>query len=480
VAELLGCVQITAARNLSINGKRAQLQAERELDTGYETVECHLPALVTVAEDIAEERFATQDDRKAAAEKPITDWSAADLAEDLTAFGAAGSPTRVEAIREGEEKRTPQILESELEQSIPELVRLLREQGALARKADLGDDNPTAAPAENARLGNDFWVVAEAVNGALRSVTFELLGKASELARASGGRVVAFLMGHEVRDLAEELTHCADEVLLVDDPVLVDYSTDAYAAVLTEAIRERDPRSVLMPSTWFGRDLAPRIAARLKLGLTGDCIGLELDEQQHLVQWKPAFGGNIIAPILSSTRPEMATLRPGMLPRVQPAKTPFGSLTQLRVASLPPIRTLIVDRSAGDEDILSAGLDDAPIVIGVGKGIGGPENLSALSELADVLGGAPLATTRDVTDEGWLPRQHQVGLTGRAISPRLYIGIGIRGAFEHMVGLRRAGTIVAINKMRRAPVFKRCDFGIVAEWQKAVPLLVAELKKLPS
>jgi len=224
-----------------------------------------------------------------------------------------------------------------------------------------------------------------------------------------------------------------------------------------------------------GRDLAPRVAARLQLGLTGDCVDIGIDAQGRLLQYKPAFGGSVVAPIVSRTRPEMATVRPGML--AMPASNPS------RVAVIEPLpldavaapRARVVDRRADAET--AAELDTAEIAIGVGKGIGDRAHLDAIRPLAELLGAAR-CTTRDVTDAGWLPKQYQVGLTGRAIAPKLYVAIGIRGAFEHMVGVRRAGLIVAVNKNAKAPIFKAADYGIVGDYAEVVPALCRHLSAL--
>jgi electron transfer flavoprotein alpha subunit len=269
-------------------------------------------------------------------------------------------------------------------------------------------------------------------------------------------------------------------VLVCDDPLLDDYSTDAYAWVLAGMIGERQPRAVLVPSTLQGRDLAPRIAARLGLGLTGDAIDLSLDAEGRLVQWKPAFGGNIVAPILSSTSPEMATVRPGMLEPAGRDLAREAPIEEIRVREAPAIRTLVTGRHVDPGFERAAALDEAEAAIGIGMGLGGAENLPRLEPLVAALGGAAIAVTRDVADAGWLPRQHQVGLTGRAISPKLYVGIGIHGAFEHMVGVRKAGTIVAINKNPKAPILAQSDFGLLADWTVAVPLLtrvIEDVKK---
>jgi electron transfer flavoprotein alpha subunit len=267
-------------------------------------------------------------------------------------------------------------------------------------------------------------------------------------------------------------------VYVADDPRLAPYATEAYAAVLTAAITAHNPTAVLLASTYVGRDLAPRVAGRLGLGLTGDCIDLTIDAAGRLVQWKPAFGGNVVAPILSRTRPEMATVRPGVLPIAAPRANAVAHVEALAIAALPASRLTIVDRHRDPSAARAAALDEAEIAVGVGLGIGGPEALPVIAAFAAALGDAPIATTRDVVDKGWLPRQHQVGITGRAIAPRFYFAIGIRGASEHMVGVRRAGTIVVIDCNPQAPIFAQADLGLVADWADAVPRLTQALAHL--
>jgi electron transfer flavoprotein alpha subunit len=476
VAELLDVAQITAVRRLEIDAKRRRVKAERETDGGFEAVECQLPALVSAAEDLAAERFPKRVEKEAAKQKPITELGARELSPDVEQFGAAGSPTRVEAIESVEVRREARIIEGELAEAVHTLAALLAERGLLApaapeKRASMAPRRTT--PAERAKA---IWALCETSDGRLRRVSLELIGKAIDLAAKTGGEVVGLLLGYEVRSHAAEISaHGADRVLVCDDPLLVDYSTDAYAAVLADAIRARQPRSVLLPATWLGRDLAPRVAARLGLGLTGDVIDLTVDAEGRLVQWKPAFGGNVVAPILSRTIPEMATVRPGMFEISVPERGRTAVVEELRLSTPPPIRTLVTERlpCAGIER--AEALDDCRVAIGIGMGLGGADQLAQIEPLAEALGATAVAATRDVTDAGWLPRQHQVGLTGRAISPELYVAIGIRGAFEHMVGVRKARMIVAVNKNAKAPIFAQADFGLVADWTLAVPLLVREI-----
>lgn len=479
VAEFLDLPQITSVRRLELDSARRRIKAERETDAGFEAVECQLPALLSAAEDLAPERFPKRADREAAKAKPIVELTAADLSEDLSLFGAAGSPTSVESIQSADNPRAGRVLEGEIPEAVATLAALLGERGLLA-DAERAQARPIPRrPSETRDPARAIWVLCEAVDGRLRRISFELLGKAAALCAEAGGETVAVLLGHGVRPLAAELAaRGADRVLLCDDPLLADYSTDAYAAVLASAIRDRRPRCVLAPSTWLGRDLAPRVAARLGLGLTGDAIDLTLDGRGRLVQWKPAFGGTVVAPIVSRTIPEMATVRPGMLEPVGPEPARRAVVERLDFGDPPAIRTLVTERLPTPGIERAAALDECPTAIGIGLGLGAAQNLTRLDPLAEALGGAAIAATRDVTDAGWLPRQHQVGLTGRAISPRLYVAIGIRGAFEHMVGVRRAGTIVAINKNPKAPIFSQSDLGLVADWTEAVPLLARALTDL--
>lgn len=481
VAELLDIAQITAASRLEIDLPRRRVKAERETDDGFEIVECKLPVLVSATEDLAQERFPKRTDKEAAKTKPITELGARDLSTNAALFGSAGSPTRVEGLETIEVTRARRVFDDEPEKAIPALVGALVELGAFASNVAAAHSALPARPSSELDPTQSIWVIAEVLDGKLRRVTLELLGKAADLAAKTRGAVVALLLGHGVRRHATELAaHGADTVLVCDDPLLDDYSTDAFASVLSTAIRARKPRALLVPSTSIGRDLAPRVAARLGLGLTGDAIDLSLDAVGRLVQWKPAFGGTIVAPILSSTLPEMATVRPGMHAPCIPDATRPVTIEAIHIAEAPAIRTLVTARRREPGSEHATALDECTAAIGVGMGLGSAANLARLEPLATALGGAAIAATRDVTDAGWLSRQHQVGLTGRAIAPKLYFAIGIRGAFEHMVGLRRAGTIVAINNNRKAPIFQQSDLGLVANWEVALPLLAREVQRVRS
>ena len=317
VAELLGIPQMTAIHSLEIDPSARIIRAERETDAGYESVEAPLPALITAAEDLAPERFPTRKERAEAAEKAIQEVKALDLTDDLSCFGLQGSPTEVSGIEIVEVSRERRLLDGgSLEERVKQLVQLLVERGLF--KTDESDDVLEETPAlrrSTPPIANQsIWVLAELLNGQIRPVTLELLGKSMELAEKSGGEVSALLIGHNLTPhLSLLVAYGADRVYVADDPRLDPYTTEAHAAILTHAIQRHHPKALLIPSTFYGRDLAPRVAARLGLGLTGDCIDLDLDPKGRLVQYKPAFGGLVVAPSLSRTSPEMATVHPAML-----------------------------------------------------------------------------------------------------------------------------------------------------------------------
>ena len=470
MAELLGWPQATVVRTIALDPAERTFQAERETDEGFETVRGPLPALLTAAEDLAEERFPSKAERQAAAEKPIEAVSLADLDVGPDQVGPQGSPTWVAEIEAVTVTRRGELLEGDDSVALARrLGERLRELGALARAPE-----PPPLAARTPGGGPPLLVVVEIGPGGPRAVTAELLAKAAALAGPLGGAVEALVIGGDGARWADALAAAgADRVLVADAPGLEPYTTDAHAAALTAAIRERGPRLVLLASTVRGRDLAPRVAARLGLGLTGDAIDVDVDAEGRTRLLKPAFGGSIVAPVLSHTRPDMATVRPGMLHAARPDPSRRAEVVRLAVPAVEPRLQVLASRALPTD--VEEALDTAAIVLGVGKGVGA-DGVPRVSALAGRLGGAVCAT-REVTDLGWMPRQYQVGLTGRAIAPRLYVGLGISGAMEHMVGLKRAGTVVAVNKSPKAMVFKGgCDLGVVADLYTILPHLEAALR----
>ena len=324
--------------------------------------------------------------------------------------------------------------------------------------------------------GPSLWVVAESSADGLRRSTLENLGKARMLAEDLHAQVHAVLV--EDFDADEIITlhrYGADFVLNLAPAVYRHPTSPMTASLFARALEDYNPYTVLFSSTANGRDLASRVAARLSLGLTGDCIDLELDNEGRLVQLKPALGGNVVAPILSKVKPYLVTLRPGLLNPVTPEDDPAieTGFPEYDYHSPDPVRLL---ETHVEEDAGGLELEQAEVVIGVGMGIGGPESLPAIREMAGKLG-ASIAATRSVTDAGWLPKQLQVGLTGRAIAPRLYVAVGIRGDFNHVVGIQKAGTVIGVNTTRRHPIFQASDYCILGPWEEYLPPLVDALAR---
>jgi electron transfer flavoprotein alpha subunit len=321
------------------------------------------------------------------------------------------------------------------------------------------------------------WVFAETVeNSKLRNVTYELLTKGTELANELGQELFAVLLGHNVESLTKDLAaYGAKKVILVEHELLSQYNTDAFSSVITGLISKYDPNILLFPATHLGRDLAPRVAATLELGLTADCTGLSIQDGL-LLQTRPAFGGNIMAEILCPySRPQMATVRPNVMPQSEPDDSRTAEVIKEEITLDPKalrtkIREIIKTEIEGTKKI-----DEADCVISGGRGMCTEENFNKLEALAKELDGV-VGASRVVIDLGWRPKSVQVGQSGITVSPKLYFACGISGAIQHTVGMRGADTIVAINKDSHAPIFQFSKYGLVGDCNELVPLLIEEIK----
>jgi electron transfer flavoprotein alpha subunit len=321
------------------------------------------------------------------------------------------------------------------------------------------------------------WVFAEQREGVLTKVVAQLLGKARDLAEVLGVRVGAMLLGHNVEGLTKELfKYGADMVYLADDPVLEHYSTDAYTKVIVDLIKKEKPEIVLYGATNIGRDLAPRVAQRLGTGLTADCTGLDIDEtERHLLQTRPAFGGNVMATIICPRhRPQMSTVRPGVMRAYPPDANRSGTVQKVPV-NVTDEDLKITVREVVKEARRHVDLEEAKIIVSGGRGMGGPDAFKLLEDLALVIGGE-VGASRAAVDSGWISKDHQVGQTGKTVHPDLYVACGIAGAIQHQAGMKEAKIIVAINKDPGAPIFQIADYGIVGDLFKIVPMLTEELK----
>lgn len=309
-----------------------------------------------------------------------------------------------------------------------------------------------------------------------KNVVFELLGKGRELADKLGESLAVVLAGDNIDHLTEELFHYgADKVYLCEHELLDQYSTDGYATVISSVIAAEKPSIVLFGATPNGRDLAPRIAGRLALGLTADCTGLDIDESRQLIQTRPAFGGNIMASIYSPyTRPQMSSVRPNVFPKLKPDKTKQGIVEEVDVKLSPiNIRTKIIKEIISKDEGIK--IEEANILVSAGRGIGLKENLGIIYEMAEELD-ATVSGSRALIDLGWLPHPQQVGQSGKTVAPNLYFALGISGAIQHLVGMTSSDTIIAINKDPDAPIFKIADFGIVGDIFEVIPEFIKLLQ----
>jgi electron transfer flavoprotein alpha subunit len=323
-----------------------------------------------------------------------------------------------------------------------------------------------------------LWVVAEHLHGQLRRGTYELLGEGRRLADMLGVELAAVLLGDQVAGLAQDLiARGADKVYLAQDPALAHYRTGPYTDVLAGMVNRHKPEIVLVSATPQGRDLAPRVAARVSAGLTADCTGLDIDGTERLlVQTRPAFGGNLMATIVCrQARPQMATVRPGVMKALEPDPARKGEVITVPVklderAILTKIVEVVQQEGEGQVN-----LQDAQIIVSGGRGLGKAENFAIIRELAEALGGA-VGASRAAVDAGWIPAYHQVGQTGRTVQPKLYIACGISGAVQHLAGMGSSDVIIAINKDPSAPIFSVATYGIVGDLFEIVPKLTKALK----
>ena len=335
----------------------------------------------------------------------------------------------------------------------------------------------------------DVYVFAQQVDNQISSIAFELLGKAKELAGVLNEKVVAVLIGSGVKDLADSLAeYGADKVIVVDDPELKEYRTEPYAHALASVINEFKPEIMLVGATAIGRDLGPTVSARVATGLTADCTSLDIGdfplvavpgkEQKHnqLLMTRPAFGGNTIATIACpDNRPQMATVRPGVMQKLDPVKGAKAEVVEFNPGFTPNNRYVtikeVVKAVSDTVDIMNA-----KILVSGGRGVGSPENFKILEDLAAVLGGE-VSCSRAVVDAGWKPKDLQVGQTGKTVRPHVYFAIGISGAIQHVAGMEESDIIIAINKDEDAPIFDVADYGIVGDLNKIVPQLTEAIKK---
>ncbi len=329
-------------------------------------------------------------------------------------------------------------------------------------------------------MSKDLWVYIETNrDGSAKPVGLELLNPGHRLAKVQGGALVAVIIGNNIESAIKDATkYGAEKIIAVDDKIYEQYTTDAYADTLVELLKKYEPTTMFVGATGNGRDMAPRVSCRLGTGLTADCTALDIDEEDGKMAWtRPAFGGNLMATIkCPDSIPQIGTVRPGVFKKLEADESRTAEVINEKVDIDPSkIRTKVVEliKEAATEIV---NLEGADVIVSGGRGLGDPSKFELIKELADLLGGE-VGASRAAVDAGWIAHSHQVGQTGKTVSPKLYIACGISGAIQHMAGMSGSRTIVAINKDADAPIFNIADYGIVGDLNTIVPMLINEIKK---
>ena len=323
----------------------------------------------------------------------------------------------------------------------------------------------------------NVYVFVEQREGVIQNVGLELLGKARELADALNEKVYAMLLGHDLTTKAQEcIAYGADTVLRVDAPELATYVTEPYAQAIYQIIRDNKPSIVLIGATTIGRDLGPRLSARVETGLTADCTGLEVSEERDLLMTRPAFGGNLMATIICKEhRPQMSTVRPGVMRMGQRDENRKGTIEDVKINfDKSKFRVRVLETVKQTKNLVD--ITEAHVLISGGRGVGNAEGFDMLRAMANTIG-AEVSASRAMVDAGVLGHERQVGQTGKTVRPDLYFAMGISGAIQHLAGMEESEYIIAINKDKFAPIFNVADLGIVGDVRKIVPLLTEKLKR---
>lgn len=323
------------------------------------------------------------------------------------------------------------------------------------------------------------WVFAEQRDGELQKVSLEILGEGRVIADKLGQKLTAILLGHKTEAITKELVaYGADKVIVADHPLLAHFTTDAYTKVLCEIANERKPEIIFIGASYLGRDLGPRVAARLATGLTADCTSLDVDtETTNLLMTRPAFGGNLMATIVCGDhRPQMATIRPGVFEKLTRDENRSCEIEKITVNLIESdIRTKTIEVVKLAKEIADIG--EANIIVSGGRGVGSKENFALLEELATSLGGV-VGGSRAAVENGWVDKSLQVGQTGKTVRPNVYIACGISGAIQHLAGMQESDYIIAINKDASSPIMKAADVAIAEDYSKVLPEMIAQVNAL--
>jgi electron transfer flavoprotein alpha subunit len=453
VAAFLGWPHLTSVVDTELQD--GHLRATRETDDGYETWELETPVVVSLAYGR---------DPDGSADGRIDLWTAADLVDEVREndkrFGQTGSPTRVLAVRDVTPERAGERF-TDLGAAAGRIRALAAERAVEPSSWD----KPERLGEQPSPRQYDCWTLVELADGRPTRLSLELLGKGRELAGKLGGDNVAFALGADVS--AELAAHGADRVVLIEDDRLKAYDAQVWSAAVRMVIERRRPHVLLIPATANGRDVGPRVAGELELGMTGDCVGLGIDRAGRLIQTKPAYGGNIVSVIMGSTSPQLATVRARMFEPLEPRDVE-ASVERIDLGNLPESPVRLLER----QDAPARELDEAEVVVCLGSELP-PEDIVKARELAESAGAA-VGATRTVCERGDVPRNRQLGLFGRPVAPRLLVTIGVPGDTEELTGFVKARVLAAVNH-NEAPMLGAADVGAIIHWEAAIPALAGAL-----
>jgi electron transfer flavoprotein alpha subunit len=447
VAAFLGWPQIVSA--VSLDAADGRLRVTREIDGGEEEFEAELPAVVSVAR-AHEEEVEPADGR-------IDVWTAADLVDDLAEddkrFGQPGSPTRVLAIRDVTPERAG-VRATSWEEAAETVGRLLDERPSTRQS---WEKPPQAA--EKPAAHYDAWAVVETREGRPTRTSLELVAKARELSGKLGGRSAALLVGHLLDEAAKDaIRHGAEAAYVVDDASLADYDAARLAAALRLVVERERPHVLLIPASARGRDYGPRLAGELEVGMTGDCVDVDIAKAGRLLQRKPAYGGNIVSVILGRTNPQLATVRSRMFAPLEPREV-AGEIHRVAFEGIAPARTKLLGRRGGTD---AWRLDEADVVVLLGRTGGPPDEVAQISRES----GAAFGATRDLCASGAVSWSYHVGLYGRPVAPRVLIALGVPDDFEHLTGFVKADVVVALPEASW-----EADVHVNADWRALAPFV---------
>jgi electron transfer flavoprotein alpha subunit len=471
----------------TVDLKSRAIIAKHRFDDGIETVRAKLPAVLTITEEANKPRRFTLDGMLKAKKAKIELWDKNAICADPELLGLKGSPTIVKKVFPPPGRKQGETFDGTKDPRAAAkwLVQKLITVNALSTLKEKQTETPTLAVDESASdasgVGSgkfgEVWIWVEHVHGAPAKVSWELLGEGKRLAKIYGSKLAALVIGNKVSHLAKEaFVYGADKAYLVENEALEDYRTQPYAIAMAQAVQEHKPEALLIGGTIRGRDLAGSAATFLHTGLIADCTGLDVEiETGTFMGTRPDYGGNLMSTIICpKQRPTMASVRPRVMKSLPPSYGRDGEIARVNATITPEdVNTKVMDFVPIEK--VGIRLEDAPVIVSGGRGLGSAKNFYLIEELASVLHGQ-VGASRAAVRAGWIGPEHQVGQTGFTVRPRLYIAVGISGAIQHIVGIMNVDYIAAINSDPEAAIFRMADFGIVGDLFKVVPALIDELK----